>query len=330
MREEVRFLASLIELYSPTGKVDDAVRFLLDKLEEFELNPRIMDGGAILCEVGSGGGGILLCGHLDTVPGRLPVKLDDRLISGRGAVDAKSSLASMIFALKKLRDFMKIYLLVSVDEEGDSESTFKAIQTLKGRVKYAIIGEPSRANCITMAYYGRLAVNLDFKGRKMHPSACIKMRNVLEESFKFYLKLKEEVLRTQNPISICPIYIHGGGEKFAPDRARIKLDLRFPPQVSFEDIRNVIHRVVEENNLENPVKCSSSISHHTPPYQVNLDSPLVKSFIKAIRSKLKIHPKMIRKVGTSDMNLIGNILSIPAIAYGPGNPRLSHMDVERV
>ncbi len=42
---------------------------------------------------GSGPNEILLLGHIDTVPGVIPVRRDGDRLYGRGAVDAKGSLA---------------------------------------------------------------------------------------------------------------------------------------------------------------------------------------------------------------------------------------------
>ena len=41
---------------------------------------------------------LMLLGHLDTVPGQLPVRSEHGRLYGRGAVDAKGPLAAMICA----------------------------------------------------------------------------------------------------------------------------------------------------------------------------------------------------------------------------------------
>ena len=52
--------------------------------------------GNVIGELGDEGPRILLCGHMDTVPGEIPVRIEGDLLYGRGAVDAKSSLAAML------------------------------------------------------------------------------------------------------------------------------------------------------------------------------------------------------------------------------------------
>src|SRR5688500_19465791 len=48
--------------------------------------------GNIIATKGSGEPYILLCGHMDTVPGQVLVRIEDGYIHGRGASDAKSPL----------------------------------------------------------------------------------------------------------------------------------------------------------------------------------------------------------------------------------------------
>src|SRR3712207_9443329 len=54
--------------------------------------------GNIIATKGSGEACILLCGHMDTVPGQVPVRIEDGYIYGRGASDAKSALMAMLLA----------------------------------------------------------------------------------------------------------------------------------------------------------------------------------------------------------------------------------------
>ena len=70
---------------------------------------------------GSGSPVILLCGHMDTVPGIVPVRLDGDYMYGRGASDAKAPLISMLLGAA---DFPKqngtIIFAGVVDEEGNA------------------------------------------------------------------------------------------------------------------------------------------------------------------------------------------------------------------
>ena len=54
--------------------------------------------GNVIGVVGEGEPVILLCGHMDTVAGHLPLRIEEGKIYARGAVDAKGPLAAMIMA----------------------------------------------------------------------------------------------------------------------------------------------------------------------------------------------------------------------------------------
>ena len=93
----VSLLRRMLETYSPSGSEADLSRLLLEEMGTLGLNVRTDGAGNVIGEVGNDGPRILLCGHMDTVPGELPVCERDGFIYGRGAVDAKASLAAMIF-----------------------------------------------------------------------------------------------------------------------------------------------------------------------------------------------------------------------------------------
>ena len=64
---------------------------------------------------------ILLCGHMDTVPGQVPVRIEDGYIYGRGASDAKSPLIAMLLAASEFPKQRGTVIFAGVvDEEGNA------------------------------------------------------------------------------------------------------------------------------------------------------------------------------------------------------------------
>jgi LysW-gamma-L-lysine carboxypeptidase len=83
--------------------------------------------GNVIGVVGEGEPVILLCGHMDTVAGHMPLRVEEGKIFARGAVDAKGPLAAMIMAtheVSKDPNFRGKILVASVVEE---EATSKEI-----------------------------------------------------------------------------------------------------------------------------------------------------------------------------------------------------------
>ncbi|MEM3793712.1 MAG: M20/M25/M40 family metallo-hydrolase, partial [Candidatus Bathyarchaeia archaeon] len=145
-KRAVDFLIELLRAYSPFGQEGAASDLILSEMTRLGIRARRDEVGNVIGEVGSGAHpALLLCGHMDTVPGFIPVRVEGGTLYGRGAVDAKSSLASMILsagALAKEGINGRIIMACVVDEEGEG----RGIKNLmKGGldIDYAIFGEPS-------------------------------------------------------------------------------------------------------------------------------------------------------------------------------------------
>ena len=95
-------LVDVLRVYSPTASEGRLASLIKSRMESdfgYE-NVQTDEAGNVAAEVGRGEGSrtVLLCGHMDTVPGNLPVRVKDGRVFGRGAVDAKSALCAMIAA----------------------------------------------------------------------------------------------------------------------------------------------------------------------------------------------------------------------------------------
>jgi len=58
-------------------------------------------------------------------------------------------------------------------------------------------------------------------------------------------------------------------------------------------------------------------------------SPLVRAFVRAIRRN-GAKPRLKKKSGTADMNILAPKFGVDAVAYGPGDSRLDHTLYERL
>ena len=77
--------------------------------------------GNMVAVRGNGEPIILLCGHMDTVPGIVPVRLEGDYLYGRGASDAKAPLVSMLLAAADIpKQAGTIIFAAVVDEEGNA------------------------------------------------------------------------------------------------------------------------------------------------------------------------------------------------------------------
>src|SRR5262249_29998753 len=105
---------------------------------------------------------VVLLGHMDTVRGVVPIRIEDGRLYGRGAVDAKGPLAAFVCAAARLAQSAPlnrpVLVIGAVEEEA---ATSRGARAVVGRYQpvACVIGEPSGSRSITLGYKGRLLVD---------------------------------------------------------------------------------------------------------------------------------------------------------------------------
>src|SRR6476646_4902027 len=294
----IEILKNSLEIYSPSRSETKFANFLKDICLDLGFEKADIDSvGNIIAIKGKGDPIILLCGHMDTVPGLVPVRLDGDYMYGRGASDAKAPLMAMVLGAA---DFPKqngtIIFAGVVDEEGNATGIKNLVKDKNLNPHYAIFGEPSGIDNITISYKGRLEIRLLCDViNSAHASAPWISLNAIEEIYKIWLDLKKDLDNSSkinsghkaDMVSYSVTEINGGlSHNVTPQKCRMTIDIRIPTHQSCEDILNLIDT--------------------------------------------KRRPLLLKKTGTGDMNILGNVLNIPVVTYGPGDPHSSHTENERI
>lgn len=334
--EPMKLLKQMLEMYTPSGREVALACFLKEKMTEFGFGKVRMDeAGNVLGEVGGGSPRILLCGHMDTVPGRLPVKIENHKIYGRGAVDAKSSLAAMIWsasALKGQEIGGSVLVAAVVDEEGRGRGIRQLLRD-KLDVDYAIFGEPSGVSNITIGYRGRLELRILCKTESGHAGAPHVFSNAIEKSYELWGKIREWASRAGEPSrgqfhssSVCLTGIRAGGAtNVVPSSCRLIVDVRLPPSISCQRGIDQLLTEIRRYESKNPrVRLRVTVEDQVEPYIAEKGSLLVEVLRQAIGDTVGGPVRLLRKTGTGDMNVFATEVKAPVVTYGPGNSRLSH------
>jgi len=338
-RFAIKMLEKALRLYTPSLSEKALAEFLADKCDDlgFE-NIQIDEVGNLIATKGSGSPKVLLCGHMDTVPGKIKVRKEGDTLYGRGSSDAKGPLLAMLFAAASIQDYNGTITFVgAVDEEGNATG----IKNLVKRdldIDYAIFGEPSGVCKVTIAYKGRIAINLKINvGESSHASAPWLAKNAIEESMMFTNKLKKTLEAGQESkpkgmlLTATLTEIKGGlSHNVTPNECDTIMDIRIPVDMNCKKVEERIASCVNEIAKERQVDAFYSILDETEPFEAPHNSPLVRAFTLGIIDVEHIRPTLIRKTGTGDMNVIGNQLNIPVVTYGPGDPHASHTINERI
>ncbi len=334
-----KMLEKALRLYTPSLSERPMAEFLADKCDDLGFEDiQIDEVGNIIAKKGSGSPKIMLCGHMDVVPGKVKVRKEGDSLYGRGASDAKAPLMAMLFAAASIEKNQGTVTFVgAVDEEGNAVG-IKNIVKKKMDIDYAVFGEPSGIKQVTIAYKGRLAIKLKISAAdSSHASAPWLSKNAIEESIIFVKELKEKLEANQEDktkgmlLTATMTEIKGGtSHNITPKECETLFDIRLPVDMNCKSIEQKIATLVKEISQEREVDAFYSILDETEPFEAPHNSSLVRAFTLGILQVEKSRPTLIRKTGTGDMNVLGNQWEIPVVTYGPGDPHEAHTIDEKV
>ncbi|MCD6285500.1 MAG: M20/M25/M40 family metallo-hydrolase, partial [Anaerolineae bacterium] len=133
--DEVAFLEKLLSIPSPSGGEDIFADYLVSQMRKLNFRTHRDEAGNVVGTVGSPEADreIVLLGHMDTVPGFIPIRWDDGTLYGRGAVDAKGPLATFVIAASRVAarlDRTKITVIGAVEEETHGWGAHYLAQTM--------------------------------------------------------------------------------------------------------------------------------------------------------------------------------------------------------
>ncbi|MEM1540460.1 MAG: M20/M25/M40 family metallo-hydrolase [Candidatus Bathyarchaeia archaeon] len=249
-------------------------------------------------------------------------------------------LSSMILAAHLVGEIVKegkIVVACVVDEEKTSIGVKHLIK--EGiSADYAVFGEPSGTENVVIGYKGSLLVELKCKTVTGHSSTPWLFENAIEKMFELWRRIKE--IRFQKEalngffynVSTCLTYLEGGSHASnVPSKCKALIDVRIPPQLTCAQAYDRISECIACYKRENPqVQIEVGVVDSIEPFEADKNSIPVQAFSAAIRKVTGKTPKLLKKTGTSDMNLLGKALKIPVVAYGPGNSSLDHTLNEHV
>ena len=338
-RYAIKTLEKALRIYTPSLNEKALADFLADRCDDLGFRDIHQDEvGNILATKGSGEPKIMLCGHMDVVPGKIKVRKEGDLLYGRGASDAKAPLIAMLFAAASIKeDQGTITFVGAVDEEGNATGIKNLVKN-KPDIDYAVFGEPSSIQKVTIAYKGRLAINLRVNVKNSaHASAPWLAKNAIEETSSVVTELKNglelgQEERTKGMMLTAALTeIRGGtSHNVTPIECVATLDIRIPVDMNCNNVEEKITKIVNEISAKREIEVLYSVIDETEPFEAAHNSPLVRAMTLAILDVEKKRPMLIRKTGTGDMNVIGNKLSIPVVTYGPGDPHAAHTIDEKI
>lgn len=273
----------------------------------------------LACEVGDGGHKIIFHGHLDVVPGhpeQFEARSDQDRLFGRGAYDMKGAVASMMCAVRDLRDQhdARVAFVLVPDEESedttDKASDYMVEQGFVG--DFAITGEPTEM-LIGVQAKGVLALRVLVHGRSAHGSTPWLGDNAIHKAVDVFRSIeslpftrKSSELFDRASVNLGRI-LGGDALNKVPDVCVLDLDIRFVPGQEPDEI---MEQVGQLDSVE-------IVSHFIrPPAMVDPDNPYVTVLEDAIRPHAPYEVVSIGRDGASDAICFLEA-GVPAVEFGP-------------
>lgn len=317
-------LAEMLEIPSPSTQEAGLGQWLIRRLRTLGFTARRDQVGNVIGLWGSGTKEIVLVGHMDTVPGWIPVRREGDILYGRGAVDAKGPLAAAITAVARqaASGAYRFTLIAAVEEEGSS----RGARHLIGRrpPEHLVILEPSGWDAITVGYKGSLRVRYRLSlpmGHGAGPDS-----SAADQAIAFIHRIQDHAATTSDGRSAFErldarvIRFHADHDGMR-DSAAMTLGFRIPPGWDVEALRDQLQGWAAPAELR--------FEPGEAAIRAEKNSPLARRFVQAIRAAGGT-PRFKLKTGTSDMNILAPIWRCPAVAYGPGDSRLDHTPDEAI
>jgi len=276
--------------------------------------------------MGEGDEEIVLLGHMDTVPGVVPVRQEGDLLYGRGTVDAKGPLAAFISAVAQVgpRPGKRFIVIGAVEEEAPTSRGARHVVS-RYHPTAAIIGEPSHWDRVTLGYKGSLTARYTLTLEGEHSAGP--NRTAAERVVDFWLQARDYArewnagqprsFKTLDPALREIQSAHDG----LLDRATLTMAYRLPVGCSLAGLKEQMRAWQGEGEL--------TFLNAEEPFKAPRNTHLVRAFLQAIRDEGG-RPRFALKHGTSDMNVLGPAWPCPIVAYGPGDSRLDHTPQEHI
>ncbi len=339
---EVLLLQNMLTIPSNSRQESVLAHYLVEQAHLLGLHSYVDDVGNWIAsthplEANTGSQPIILLGHMDTVRGYIPVSLQDGVLHGRGAVDAKGPLAAFLSAAGRLAHFANadsfsfLHPIVVIGAVEEESATSRGARALVERYQplACVIGEPSGSQAVTIGYKGRLLLEYCV-ARPVHHSAG-SQQNANEVAVTFWNRVCQHAAEWNKQYAANSTFaalmpslrsVNSNQDGFE-DQAQLRIGFRLPPGYDIAALRTHLEQWADQDEAH------ISFSGEEAAFQTTRTTPVSHAFISAIRTTGG-QPVFKHKTGTSDMNVVGPAWGQNIVAYGPGDSRLDHTPQEHI
>ena len=321
-------LVGAVERSSVSGDEARVAGFLADWMNAYGFEAEVDGSGSAVGGRGDGPLTVLLLGHIDTVPGDIPVRIEDGCLYGRGSVDAKGSFCTFVAAVAGLPEAALArarFVCVGATEEEAPSSKGARHAVTQHTPDFVLIGEPSGWQGLTLGYKGRLVVRAAVEKANFHSAG--EGESAADDLTEFWFRVRAWArelggagLTETVQATVQSLSSEADG---LTQRASASLGLRLPLGLGPQEAEAALR------GLGQGLPVTLSFAGHETAVRHGRDNPLTRALRVAIRAAGGT-PVFKFKSGTSDMNVVAPHWPVPTLAYGPGDSSLDHTPHEHL
>jgi len=328
--EEAVLLRELVAIPSVSGAEADVARRAAEAARSFGLRAEVTRHGVVVAAGRNAGPTLALVSHLDTVPpgegwtrDAFSAESEDGRLYGRGASDAKASVAAMLTAAAdaeasgRLRG--RLLVLLGFGEETRDSTMAEAVADA-GPIDAAIVGEPTGLD-FAVAQRGLMMVDLVAEGTQGHAGHAEGpgFRNAVVELARDLIRLDGLFDDREHPVlgrvTATPTEVAAGvGRNVTPKTARALIDVRSTPDWTHAEIAERLRAALRSEVV---IVSARLVPCQTPP-----SSRLLAAACRARPSG--------RRFGSPTCSDWVFLRDVDVVKCGPGDTRLSHTPDEWV
>ena len=345
----ISLLESLVKIPSVCGDESKIAEFIKNWLTErnlpvqmLEVKPNRPD---VICRLKGRGDGpkLLLNGHMDTVaPGEgwvrdpFGARVEDGRMYGRGTVDMKSGLASILVAAAECKEEGlpgkgELIVTAVVDEESIDLGTYALIQkgTTKG-VNLALVSEATDLNVVT-GHRGRTVFDVEVHGRAAHsmwPEHGVNAVDNAATLVKSLPKLNSPTHPRLGKATVNVLKIEGGqvDVMLVPEHCRMVIDRCLVPGYNSKAALEDLNQLIREVGVDATAKLFLRETPFCEPFEIPEEDRNVQMVMGAATKVLGKTPKIDFHPGPCDSCILVDPGRVPTLEFGPSGGRLHESD----
>jgi succinyl-diaminopimelate desuccinylase len=321
--------ARLVDIESVSGSegpLADVIEAALRGLPHLTVH---RDGHAVVARTSLGRAQrVVLAGHIDTVPvaGNLPSRTDGGLLYGCGSCDMKAGVAVQLRLAALVAEPGRDVTYVFYDCE-EVESERNGLLRLSRRYPgllagdFAVLMEPT-GGVVEGGCQGTMRAEIRAAGKRAHSARSWLGINAIHgagrilDVLRAYRAREPDVDGLTYHEGLNAVGIRGGvAGNVIPDECVVTVNYRFAPDRSADEAEAHLRAVFAGWEV--------AVTDLAGGARPGLADPAVASFVTAMGGTPRA------KLGWTDVARF-DVLGVPAVNYGPGDPRLAHRADEHV